>query len=93
LSLFDASTVEENLFLGDLPTQPGSSWQVGWPGVWDQSSQLLARAGSHVRPQILVRNLSVAHKQMVEIALALARNVPVLILNEPTRGADGGAKA
>src|SRR5919107_2356266 len=57
LSLVDALSVGENIFLGDLPTRPGAGWQVDWPTVWRRSSELLDRVGSRVRPQTPVRNL------------------------------------
>ena len=84
LSLVNALSVGENIFLGDLPTRSGRSWQVDWPDVWRHSAELLEQVGLHIPPQTLVRELSVAQKQMVEIARALARNVRVLILDEPT---------
>ena len=45
LSLVDALSVGENIFLGDLPTRSGGSWRVDWPTVWRRSAELLERVG------------------------------------------------
>ena len=39
LSLVDALSVGENIFLGDLPTRNGGEWQVDWPAVWRGSAR------------------------------------------------------
>jgi ribose transport system ATP-binding protein len=46
--------------------------------------ELLQRVGAHFSPDELVRNLSVAEQQMVEIAKALAEEAKVIIMDEPT---------
>ncbi|HKG25878.1 MAG TPA: sugar ABC transporter ATP-binding protein [Thermomicrobiales bacterium] len=84
LSLVDALSVGENVFLGDLPGHPKLPGKVDWPELWRRTAVLMERVGARVRPKALVRTLSVAQKQMVEIARALAKNVRVLILDEPT---------
>jgi ABC-type sugar transport system ATPase subunit len=52
--------------------------------VQRESAKLLARVGAHFSPDMVVRNLSVAEQQMVEIAKALAEKAEVIIMDEPT---------
>ena len=85
LSLVDALSVGENLFLG-RPAAPTRRPVAGRLAGAVAAIARAARAGRRPtsRPRTPVRSLSVAQKQMVEIAAALARNVRVLILDEPT---------
>jgi len=49
-----------------------------------EAVKLLQRVGARFSPDELVRNLSVAEQQMVEIARALAEDAKVIIMDEPT---------
>lgn len=57
------------------------------------AAALLANPGIALNPDDLVESLSVADKQMVEIAKALRAKAKVLILDVPTRWIDVGAKS
>jgi ribose transport system ATP-binding protein len=50
----------------------------------EESKQILQRVGLAVAPNTLLSQLSIAEKQLVEIARALSLKVKVLILDEPT---------
>lgn len=84
LSVIDNLTIGENVLLGRLPHRPGLPIAVDWPEVWRRTAALLERVGAPLDPRTPVARLSVAQKQMVEIARALSQNVRVLILDEPT---------
>lgn len=49
-----------------------------------EAAMIFQRLGIRIRPEAVVRNLSVAEKQMVEIAKAMSLSARVLILDEPT---------
>lgn len=84
LSVIDALSVGENVFLGRLPQRVGVPGIVDWWRLHEQSRRLLERLGVSIDPETPTRELSVGQKQLVEIARALSHDVKVLILDEPT---------
>ena len=84
LSLLPHLSVAENILLGRLP-QRGMPFQVDWREANRIASETLADFGfSDIDPAVLVRTLSVARQQVVEIAKALVTMPRILILDEPT---------
>jgi ribose transport system ATP-binding protein len=49
-----------------------------------RTEELLASIGIKVTPQTLLKNLSIASQQMIEIAKALSKNAKVIVFDEPT---------
>ncbi len=81
LHLAPELSVAENLYIGHLPNH------LGW--VDRKALVLSARArlemlGEDIDPQIKVGTLSIAQRQMVEIAKALTRDAKVIAFDEPT---------
>lgn len=81
LSLVDGMTVQENIFLGN---EPGAWGFVDHREMRRRALALLSRFGLEIDPAALVGQLGMGHKQLVEIARALAKNASVLIFDEPT---------
>jgi erythritol transport system ATP-binding protein len=82
LNLSENLSVAENIFLGReiqngiTPIDTSSQRKI--------SAELMKRLKQDINPSTLVSNLKVGQKQLVEIAKALALNVDILILDEPT---------
>ena len=81
LSVMENLSVSENILLGG----------VGYTGPWSSRrlagavrSRLDAVGLDHVDPRALAGSLSLAERQLVEIARLLARHARILILDEPT---------
>ena len=81
LSLFPALTVAENIFLG---REPMSGPFIDWAATRRATKELGSRFGLDLPADKLVRDLSVAQQQMVEIARALSMQSRLIIMDEPT---------
>ncbi len=73
--------VAENILLGMVP--------VKWNGIdtlkmHQRAKEVLEKLGVQIDTNLVVGQLSVAQQQIVEIAKALARDLRILIMDEPT---------
>ncbi|QDW75375.1 sugar ABC transporter ATP-binding protein [Lachnospiraceae bacterium KGMB03038] len=75
------TSVYENIFLGK---EFHNGIVIDRKKMISESEKVLKRLGVEINPKALVKNLSVAQKQMVEIAKALSTELKILVLDEPT---------
>ncbi|MFJ7266844.1 multiple monosaccharide ABC transporter ATP-binding protein [Streptomyces sp. NPDC099050] len=81
LALIPYLSIAENIFLGNEPARAGF---ISWNTTLRQAKALLARVGLPENPQTRIADIGVGKQQLVEIAKALAKQVKLLILDEPT---------
>lgn len=81
LNLVPHLTVAENIYLA---REPRRGFLVDRKKLRQEAKRCLDRLGLQIQPDDIVRTLSVAQCQMVEIAKALSLNADVLIMDEPT---------
>ena len=74
-------TVSENIFLGREPKRFGL---IDKKKMVADTRALLERLGINISPNIVMRDLSVANTQMVEIAKAISYDASLIIMDEPT---------
>jgi len=81
LNLVPHLSVAENIYLA---REPRRGFLVDRKKLRSDAKRCLDRLGVNIDPGTLVRTLSVAQCQMVEIAKALSLDAEVLIMDEPT---------
>ncbi len=82
LNLFPNLSVAENIFMAHEVTTGGAVIQHREQE--ERTRALLSRLEQPINPKTLVQNLRIGQQQIVEIAKALAFEVKILIMDEPT---------
>lgn len=81
-TLVPAIPVFENIFLGNEIRK--ANFLVDKKEMIAKTKKLFKQLNIHISPNALVRDLSVAEQQLVEIAKAVSKDVRILIMDEPT---------
>jgi inositol transport system ATP-binding protein len=85
-NLLPSMSVAENMYLGREPLRKGI---IDWGRMFKDAQAVIDSLGLELGPRTLVRSLSVAEQQMVEISKALTVNAKLIIMDEPTAALSG----
>ena len=81
LALVPYLSIAENMFLGNEQARRGV---INWDLTNKKAADYMAMVGLNDSPTTLIKDIGMGKQQLVEIAKALAKNVKLLILDEPT---------
>ena len=82
LNLVSLLSIAENIYIGRLPKKNGL---VDWKKLYADTKKDLEKIGYDIDPRTKIGTLSVAQRQMIEIARALSySSTKILLMDEPT---------
>jgi ribose transport system ATP-binding protein len=81
ISLINNASVGENIFLNNPFMRNGF---INWRKTNNEAKKILDKLGVNIDPTKIIRNLSIADRQLVQIAKAMSHDIKVLIMDEPT---------
>jgi len=84
LNLLPERSIAQNIFVGREPVIKRLPGIVDKKKMVEDSYKLLSSIGLDMDPNTLVKNLSLAQQQMVEVTKSLSTNLKLLIMDEPT---------
>lgn len=82
-AVFPNLSVAENIFTGHYKTNSFSK-RLDWKEMYSEALSLLKSLGLEIDPRLPVKSLSIAERQIIEIARVLSINPKILIMDEPT---------
>lgn len=82
-TIFPDLSVAENVYMGHHEYSPVTR-RIKWKKIYDNTVKLLESLEVKLDPRTIVKNLSAAIQQLVEIVKALSHNSQILIMDEPT---------
>ncbi len=83
LTLFPDLTVAQNIFMGNEKVYNKSNL-VKDKEMMNEVRKIFEKIKLDISPETLVKNLSIAQQQMIEIARAISLDADILIMDEPT---------
>lgn len=81
LALIPYLSIGENIFIGNERVKSGV---IDWKETHLKATELLEKVGLKENSNVLIKDIGMGKQQLVEIAKALAKDVKLLILDEPT---------
>ena len=82
-AIFPDLNVAENIFMGHQPHHGGTR-KILWRQMYARTEELMRTLNVRIKPSDKIRGLSIAERQLVEIAKALSINAKIVIMDEPT---------
>ena len=81
LALIPELSIGENMFLGN---ERQGRFGIDWDRTYHEAEEHMRQVGLKDSARALIKDIGTGKQQLVEIAKALAKNVKLLILDEPT---------
>lgn len=82
LALIPTLSIAENVFLGNEQTDIGMI--ISWDKTRTKTLEMLKKVGLNEHIDTKIKDIGMGKQQLVEIVKALAKDVKILILDEPT---------
>ncbi|GAK49737.1 ribose transport ATP-binding protein RbsA [Candidatus Moduliflexus flocculans] len=82
-AIFPDLNVAENIFMGHQP-HSATTRRIHWRKLYAKTEELMTSLNINIKPTDKIRGLSIAERQLVEIAKALSINAKIVIMDEPT---------